>query len=230
VASALTPARLHHLLLAALVEHGFAPTNEVLAERLDVPLARIEAALHELAAQHGILLHPGTARPWAVHPFSLAPTGHVLHRDGHTWWSPCVWCALGAATLLGGEVTLFTTLGSENRPVELPLVDGQPREASDVVVHFPIPMTRAWDNVAYTCSTMLAFASSADVDGWSRRHAIPRGDVQPIARVARLARAWYADHLRPDWRKWTVEEARALFARFELTHPVWELPASGQRF
>jgi hypothetical protein len=44
------------------------------------------------------------------------------------------------------------------------------------------------DNVVYTCSTILVFATDTDVDAWSQRHAILRGDVQPIQRVYDFAR------------------------------------------
>jgi hypothetical protein len=91
-------------------------------------------------------------------------------------------------------------------------------------------MTRAWDNVVYTCSTMLVFGSEAEVDAWCDRHRIERGDVQAITNVAEMAAVWYGRHLDRDWRKWTVGEAAEIFARFELTHEVWKLPVGEERF
>ena len=101
---------------------------------------------------------------------------------------------------------------------------------SDLVVHFPIPMTRAWDNVVYTCSTMLLFKDEAGVDEWSARHRIARGDVQPVRKVLELARRWYGEHLRPDWTKKTVAEARVIFDELGFGHAVWSLPAEEGRF
>ncbi|MEM9823048.1 MAG: hypothetical protein AAF985_18360 [Bacteroidota bacterium] len=37
-------------------------------------------------------------------------------------------------------------------------------------------------------------------------------------------------HLDPDWTKWTVEQAKQIFAAFNLDHPVWQLEHSGTRF
>jgi hypothetical protein len=37
---------------------------------------------------------------------------------------------------------------------------------TNFVVHFPIPMRQAWDNVIYTCSIMLLFRNEAQVDDW----------------------------------------------------------------
>lgn len=41
----------------------------------------------------------------------------------------------------------------------------------------------------------------------------------------RLARAWYADRLRPGSRRRTAEEAEAVFAEIGLTGPFWSLSA-----
>ena len=101
---------------------------------------------------------------------------------------------------------------------------------ADLVVHFPIPMVRAWDNVVYTCSTMLVFRDEAQVEAWSARHRIPRGDVQPVTKVLELAKRWYGEHLRPDWTKKTVAEAGAIFTELGFTHQIWSLPKQESRF
>ncbi len=59
--------------------------------------------------------------------------------------------------------------------------DGLVRE--NPLVHFPIPMTNVWDNVIYSDSTVLFFDSDAQIDDWTRRRNIARGDTQPVQRV-----------------------------------------------
>jgi hypothetical protein len=131
--------------------------------------------------------------------------------------------------LLGGDdVTIDTTLGAEGQPVTAHVDGGRVRE--QFWVHFPVPMARAWANVIYTCSTQLVFDSEAAVELWSARHAIPRGDVQPIQHAYDFAAVWYGRHLDPDWHKWTTEEARSIFARFGFTGPTWDLPLVAGRF
>lgn len=93
-------------------------------------------------------------------------------------------------------------------------------------VHFPIAMVHAWRNVLYTCSTMLIFDSESAIDLWSARHAISRGDAQPIQRVYDFAAVWYGRHLALDWQKWTMQEAREIFARFSFQGPIWQLPGT----
>ena len=128
-----------------------------------------------------------------------------------------------------GSCDVTTTLGAEGEQVTLTVADGR-LSRTDLVVHFPIPMTRAWDNVVYTCSTMLLFKEAAHVADWCARHQIPQGDIQPVTKVLELAQRWYGGYLDPAWKKKTVAEARVIFTGLGLTHPVWELPEQTGRF
>lgn len=225
----LTHGLLHATIGRYFVDHGTAPTVAQLGGLLGVEREVVSAALHALAGYHGVVLHPTTGEIWAMHPFSAAPTSFWVESQGRGWWGNCAWCSLGIAALLAADTTITTTLGAESEQVVIRVRDGVVTPA-EYRVHFPIPMARAWDNVMYTCSTMLVFASDAAVDAWCARHAMPRGDVQSLATVWAFAQVWYGRHLEPGWTKWTTDEARELFARFGLTGPIWDLPATAERF
>lgn len=225
----LTHGVLHAGIARHFVDHGTAPTIAQLGAHFALDEATIRSALRALADYHGVVLHPTSGEIWAMHPFSAAPTAFWVESGGRGWWGNCAWCALGIVALLGADATITTRLGGESMPAVL-RVHGGIVSPTEYVVHFPIPMTRAWDNVTYTCSTMLVFDSEAAVDAWCVRHAITRGDVQPVSKVWAFAQAWYGRHLDPAWTKWTTEEARELFTRFGLTGPIWALPVSTERF
>jgi hypothetical protein len=70
---------------------------------------------------------------------------------------------------------------------------------------------------------MLAFRSDANVDAWCDARGVERGAVFGIDRAWELAEAWYADRLSPSWRRPTVDEAQATFARVGLTGEFWAL-------
>ena len=74
---------------------------------------------------------------------------------------------------------------------------------------------------------MLLFRSEEDIERWSGQRGTPRGTIMSIEQQWRLARAWYADRLRPGARRRTVEEAEAVFAEIGLTGPFWSLSARG---
>jgi hypothetical protein len=225
----LTHGVLHATIARHFLERGTAPTIAQLGAQLALDHATVADALQALAAYHGVVLHPGSGEIWAMHPFSAAPTAFWVESARGGWWGNCAWCALGIVALLDADATITTTLGGESEQVVLGVKDGVVTP-SEYCVHFPVPMARAWDNVVYACSTMLVFASPAAVDAWCARHAMPRGDVQSVATVWAFARAWYGRHLDPAWTKWTTDEARALFNRFGLTGPTWQLPSSSGRF
>lgn len=224
-----TTGRLHHELLRGMVELCSIPSRDELQARLGWSSGELDASLDELAHVHGVVLHPGSRDVWAVHPFSLAPTPFLVESGAKRWWGSCAWCSLGIAVLVGEPCVIITTLGAESEQVRLTVEYGR-LDRSDLVVHFPVPMVRAWDNVIYTCSTMLLFRDRRQVAEWSRLHGIPLGDVQPVTKVLELAKRWYGEHLRSDWRKKTLAEARAIFSELGLSHPVWELPRGDSRF
>ena len=196
---------------------------------LSCGVSEVEAALYQLQDYHGVVLHPNEPKVWVIHPFSLAPTNFFIQSTRGQWWSNCAWCSLGAAALINSDLTISTTIGAGTKQVTVHIEKGKIIE-KNLYVHFPIPMQKAWDNVIYTCSNMLLFESEEQVINWSRRHDIPLGDIQPIDHIWAFAQQWYGNHLNPDWEKWTIEEAKDIFAEHHLHHPVWHLESTQERF
>jgi hypothetical protein len=72
---------------------------------------------------------------------------------------------------------------------------------------------------------MLAFRSEEHVERWCEIRGLPRGAVFPLETCWRLADAWYASRLAPDWRRRTPEEVEAVFAELGLEGDFWRLRA-----
>ena len=70
---------------------------------------------------------------------------------------------------------------------------------------------------------MLLFRSEEHADRWSRDRELSRGAVLTPEQGWRLARGWYKDKLKPDWRRHTLEETEALLAEVGLTGEFWNL-------
>jgi hypothetical protein len=161
----LNNATLHHIIIKDIVERGYAPSPMELAERFGRPRAEVSTALHALMEYHGIVLHPNSDEIWVVHPFSMAPTGFLVRSGEREWWGNCAWCSLGIAELVGGTATITTSLGAVGRQVTVRIENGVLLDKS-FVIHFPIPMTKVWDNVVYSCSMMLLFETASEVQNW----------------------------------------------------------------
>ncbi|ASM51357.1 hypothetical protein PESP_a3561 [Pseudoalteromonas espejiana DSM 9414] len=220
---------LHYFIMNQFVELGYAPKIDDIIYHFDVSKFEIIKALQTLQEYHGVVLHPKSSEVWIMHPFSTAPTNFWIESKKGSWWGNCAWCSLGVAALLNCDLTITTTLGGEAKQVVIEIINGQIKN-QNMFIHFPIPMVNAWDNVTYTCSTMLMFESEAEVNNWCEKHSMNKGDVQPINNVWEFSKVWYGNHLNPNWVKWSVEEAKEIFKRFELQHSVWNMPQKVGRF
>lgn len=225
----LSNSSLHYELMQGVINHGYAPTVEQLAEIFKSDTEQVVRALSDLQEYHGVVLHPKEPKVWVIHPFSLAPTNFYVQSKKGQWWGNCAWCSLGVAALVREDVTITTTIGAETQQVQIHIRDGEILE-KNLFIHFPIPMKRAWDNVIYTCSNMLVFENETQVDEWAARHQIPKGDIQPIEKIWSFSKKWYGNHLNPQWTKWSMEDAQKMFTEFGLTGHVWALGESTGRF
>jgi len=70
---------------------------------------------------------------------------------------------------------------------------------------------------------MLLFRSEEHIERWCSAWSQPRGAVLSLDQCWRLADAWYHNRMRPEWRRPTVDEAHALFARLGLIGDFWRL-------
>lgn len=222
-------ATLHEAIISGFLKNQRPPTVVEIAERFQCEEAHARQALRALADNHGVVLHPNADEIWIAHPFSAAPTTCVVTSGHRKWWGNCAWCSLGLVHLAGGSATIETRLGGIDEHAIIRIEKGELLD-TDYVVHFPIPMKQAWDNVLYTCSIQLLFRDEAQVDAWCVARGIPKGDVRPIEQIWTFAREWYGRHADSDWKKWTVREAIEIFSRHHLAGPVWALAEGGARF
>jgi carboxypeptidase C (cathepsin A) len=70
---------------------------------------------------------------------------------------------------------------------------------------------------------MLLFRSEEYIDRWCRAHDLLRSGTMTPQIGWQLAHAWYADKLKPQWRRKTPEEAATFFAKLGLRGPFWDL-------
>ncbi len=225
----ITHSNLHYHITKGIIDNGFAPTVDDLANILQADKEQVINGLYELQDYHGVVLHRNEPKVWVIHPFSLAPTNFYVQTKKGQWWGNCAWCSLGVAALINEDVKITTTIGAETKQVEINIVNGQIQE-KNYFIHFPIPMKSAWDNVIYTCSNMLVFENEEQIDSWTQRHNIPKGDIQPIEKIWAFSKRWYGNHLNPEWTKWTVEDAKRIFREYELEGNIWNLGDSKERF
>lgn len=215
-------AAVRHAINRHAVDVGYAPDVRILAARLQASAADIERSLARLNESHGLVLHPNSSRIWIAHPFSFSPTPFWVVAERGVWWANCAWCALGIAAMVEDDARIVTREGGEETSVEVHIRDKMVSE-SGLAVHFSVPTARWWDNVMYTCGTILFFRSVQEIDDWCNRHRIARGEVLSMDQAWALAQAWYGDYLNTKWRRRSRREAREIFDNLGLTGSFWDL-------
>ena len=129
------------------VETARAPDLAAIARETGTDEQAIASALRGLADGHAIVLAPASVSVWMAHPFSAVPTPYPVDAGGRTYWANCAWDAAGMLSLIGdGETqTLCADCG---QPAGFGVQDAA--LVGDGVVHFAVPPSRFWENVAYT--------------------------------------------------------------------------------
>lgn len=141
--------RVRHRIYRCFVETGRAPTVDDLAIELCRPGTAIEDSLQRLAADHLIVLAPGSNRVWMAHPFSAVPTPYPVRTARRRYWANCAWDALAIPALLGEDTETTTHCADCAEPLTLRVRAGRV-EPSDAVVHFAVAPARFWENVGFT--------------------------------------------------------------------------------
>jgi hypothetical protein len=205
-----------------IFNNGFAPTTIELSNLLKVDENDIKAGLKQLADNHAIVLHPNSFDIWVAHPFALFPTLFWVESGSRKWWGNCSWCSLGIASLTKSDTKIFTKLCGEKEPLRIDVIDGKVVQ-KDLLVHFPIPAKRIWNNVIYTCANMLTFESEGQINDWCKNHNVARGEVLTLDKVWEFSKLWYGNYLDDTWTRKTPEYAESIFKKAGLTTDFWKL-------
>lgn len=205
-----------------LRDHGHPPSAAELAATLDVKLDDVLASFARLAEGRALVLGKNGDRVQVAPPFSAVPTPFWVETPRGSWWGNCAWESLGIPALLETDALIHTTSGATGEDLEVRVLNGQVAP-DDVLVHVAVPARHWWDDVQFTCGTLLFFRAEGEVDAWCQSRGIRRGATAPVAAFWHLARVWFTGRFDPGWRRLTPEEARRSFEEVGLKGKFWEL-------
>ncbi|MEZ4367008.1 MAG: organomercurial lyase [Kofleriaceae bacterium] len=203
---------------------GAAPTADELSDLSQRSRDDVFDSLRRLDRAGSIALRPGTLDLWIAPPFAAVPTLFRVDAGGRHYWASSAWSALAVAALVDdAEVTVRSALGGEATELTLRVGPDGPIDAGDEVVHFPVPAQRWSEGLVYTEATTLFFASSDDVDAWSERHRLPRGETVPVAQAFALAKAYFGDAREVAAHQRHRSDLEAMFRAVGLDGRFWAL-------
>lgn len=203
-------------------DHGYPPSAAELAATLDVAVDDVLASFARLAEGRALILGKNGDRVHVAPPFSAVPTPFWVETPRGSWWGNCAWESLGIPALLATDAVIRTTSGATGEDLEVRVIGGR-IVPEDVLVHVAVPARRWWDDVHFTCGTLLFFRAEGEVDAWCQARGIRRGATAPAAAFWELAKVWFTGRFDPDWRRLTPEEARRSLEEVGLKGPFWEL-------
>jgi hypothetical protein len=155
----------------------------------------------------------------------MMPTAFWVSSGGNGWWANCAWCSLAIGAALGEDTQISTRDGAEGASLIFDVRDGEAARA-DLLMHFPYPPSRWWDNPFCPCGNILFFTDEKRLDNWCERHARPRGAVLAIADAMKLSQRWFGDYASPDWRRKTADDAESIFEELGLDRKFWNISGS----
>ena len=85
-----------------------------------------------------------------LNPFSAVETPHRVEAQGRTWFGNCAWDALGIPAALHADGVVRSQCPDCGEPLDLEIREGELVEGRDLLVHFVVPASRWWDDIAFT--------------------------------------------------------------------------------
>ena len=142
--------RIRNHLYASFVADGRAHTTAETAAALALEEDAVADAYRRLHDGHALVLDPGTTAVRMLNPFSAVETPHRVEARGRSWFANCAWDALGIPAALRADGTVRSTCPDCGEPLELEVRDGELVRGDGLLVHFVVPASRWWDDIAFT--------------------------------------------------------------------------------
>jgi hypothetical protein len=138
-----------HFIYSHLVDTTRPPNVDETARHFDISAEEAGVLYKELANRHAIFLEPETLTVRMAWPFSGVPTDFKVHVDGKIYFANCAWDMLGIPAALHTDAVIEAVFTESNEPVQLEVKDGQITNYH-LLVHFPLPFARWYDDLVFT--------------------------------------------------------------------------------
>jgi len=136
------------------------PSVDETAQHFNISNEEAGEFYSELNNRHAFFLEPETLTILMAWPFSAVPTDFKVYANEKTYYANCAWDMLGIPILLHCDAVIETVFTESNETVKLEIQDGRIARAavlggvdaplSSMLVHFPLPFARWYDDLVFT--------------------------------------------------------------------------------
>lgn len=134
------------------VEKGICPLKADLTADLGCSLEDVEAAFHELATAHMLVLQPG-GEVLMANPLSAVPTAFLVETGARgnqrSWYGNCIWDALGIIAMLQEDGRVLASCGCCGQSMRVEVRAGKAESEPPGIVHFALPARQWWDDIVF---------------------------------------------------------------------------------
>lgn len=103
----------------------------------------------ELHNRHAFFLNLETLTVRMANPFSGILTDFKVHANGKTYYANCAWDMLGIPAALHTDAVVEAVCTESNESVQLE-VNNEQITNYDLLIHFPLPFARWYDDLVFT--------------------------------------------------------------------------------
>jgi hypothetical protein len=136
------------------------PSVEETAKHFEITNEEASDLYRELYNRHAFFLDLETLKIRMANPFSGIPTDFKVTVDGKTYFANCAWDMLGIPAALHTDAEIEAVCTESNKIVQIEIknnkiaqaavLGGEDAASSDLLVHFPLPFARWYDDLVFT--------------------------------------------------------------------------------
>jgi hypothetical protein len=141
-------ARLRLYIYRFFISHGRSPSVAEMIRGMAHPLNDLKAALERLSQTHAFVLQEN-GELWRAAPFSAVPTAFPVKVGRRSYYSNCIWDALGIPAMLHRDARIDASCACCNFEMVLNVKDGQllPHKG---LGHFAVPASQWYQDIVFT--------------------------------------------------------------------------------
>ena len=201
---------------------GRIPTIAAVAAETGKAIETVDASFARMIEGRVFRPRKDSHEIYAYSPFCVGPTDFFVTAAGRIWFAIDAWDALGIPAALGEAGVVETRCADCNEALVVEVdADGATEVQTWIVMQVGVPARDFWKDIDFTESTILLFKDEEHAKVWRERAKLPTSAILTIEQATGLAHAWHARKLDPDWQRFTIEEAEAIFDELALDPKFW---------